>query len=95
MVNHPEHYKGKKECIEAMAEVYGDEKTASFCILNAFKYVWRIGKKESNSHEQDLSKAKWYYSRFLYYRHGTEIEPSAVSIEHIIDAVKRYTDVYE
>lgn len=61
MVNHPDHYKqGGKECIEVMLDEFGPFMVASFCFLNAFKYRWRAGKKDGNSTEQDLAKAKWY-----------------------------------
>jgi len=58
MVNHPNHYASNKlECIEAMRDIYGDEAVNTFCILNAFKYVWRANKKNGL---EDLKKAKWY-----------------------------------
>lgn len=61
MVNHPDHYKqGGKECIEVMVEEFGVDSVLAFCQLNAFKYRWRAGKKDGNSKEQDLAKAKWY-----------------------------------
>lgn len=61
MVNHPDHYKqGGKECIEVMIEEFGEDAVIAFCKLNAFKYRWRAGKKDGNSLEQDLAKAKWY-----------------------------------
>lgn len=63
MVNHPAHYNiaGKRECIVAMQEDYGDIVTAIFCLTNAYKYLYRAGVKEGNSQEQDIAKAKWYY----------------------------------
>ena len=60
-VNHPSHYqKGGKECITAMREKYGDDAVLVFCVLNTFKYEWRAGKKDGNSYDQDMEKAKWY-----------------------------------
>lgn len=45
-VNHPKHYKSTKfECIEVMRDVFGDEAVKNFCLLNAFKYIWRADKK--------------------------------------------------
>lgn len=63
-VNHPSHYNipGKKECIVQMREDYGEYITAIFCLTNAYKYLYRAGIKEGNSKEQDIAKAKWYYS---------------------------------
>lgn len=62
-VNHPSHYNiaGKRECIEAMKEDYGELITTIFCLTNAYKYLYRAGMKEGNSQAQDIAKAKWYY----------------------------------
>lgn len=64
-VNHPSHYQGGIECIEAMRIQFGDEAVYHFCQLNAFKYLWRTGKK--GDAEEDIEKAKWYtdYSKKL------------------------------
>lgn len=62
-VNHPAHYNiaGKRECIEAMKEDYGELITTIFCLTSAYKYLYRAGMKEGNSQAQDIAKAKWYY----------------------------------
>lgn len=62
LVNHPNHYNiaGRKECIEEMRDIFGDEQVKIFCKLNAHKYRYRAGAKEGNTIEQDLKKAKWY-----------------------------------
>lgn len=58
-VNHPAHYNdGAIECIEAMRIMFGDEKVKAFCELNAYKYLWRAGKK--GDAKEDIEKAKWY-----------------------------------
>lgn len=57
-VNCPPHYTvGSIECIDAMVSVYGIEAVQSFCVMNAFKYIWRFDRKGG---EQDLKKAIWY-----------------------------------
>ena len=61
-VNHPKHYNGKYECIEVMRDVFGEDAVKSFCILNAFKYIWRHNKKNGT---EDLKKAKWYLEFIL------------------------------
>lgn len=61
-VNHPKHYDGKYECIEVMRDVFGEDAVKSFCILNAFKYIWRHNKKNGT---EDLKKAKWYLDFIL------------------------------
>lgn len=60
-VNHPIHYQNNgKECIDLMVEKYGLRTTINFCVLNAFKYIFRCGKKEGNPDYQELDKAQWY-----------------------------------
>lgn len=61
-VNHPNHYTGKYECIDVMAETQGIEAVKNFCICNAFKYLWRHGKKNG---VEDMKKATWYLNKFI------------------------------
>ena len=62
-VNHPSHYNdGGLECIEVMRVLFGDDAVKTFCKLNAFKYIWRSGKKEKSTASEDLKKAEWYLS---------------------------------
>lgn len=63
-VNHPSHYNtpGRKECIVEMEEQYGLVNTAIFCLMNAYKYLYRAGEKADNSQEQDINKARWYFN---------------------------------
>lgn len=65
-VNHPKHYNadGKKECIEEMRDMYGSNKVGTFCLLSAYKYLYRAGEKQGNPKEQDMAKAEWYVSYF-------------------------------
>ena len=62
-INHPQYYTlpNRKECIVEMEEQFGLECTAIFCLMNAYKYLYRAGNKENNSAEQDINKARWYY----------------------------------
>lgn len=62
-VNHPEHYNsGKYECIEVMRDVFGKEAVDNFCLLNAFKYIWRAGRKNG---KEDIKKAIWYLTELV------------------------------
>ena len=62
-VEHPAHYTGGSiECIDAMAETQGVEAVKNFCICNAFKYLWRHGKKNG---VEDVKKAAWYLNKFI------------------------------
>ena len=62
-VNHPAHYtSGKYECIDVMQDVFGKEAVDNFCLLNAFKYIWRAGRKNG---KEDIKKAIWYLERYI------------------------------
>lgn len=57
-INHPSHYAdGEFECIDVMMDTQGLDATQDFCILNAFKYLYRHRKKGGI---EDLKKAEWY-----------------------------------
>ena len=62
-VNHPKHYNvpGRKECILELEEKYGTEITATFCLTNCYRYLYRAGEKIDNPKKQDIDKAKWYF----------------------------------
>ena len=62
-VEHPEHYAlYKYECIEVMTEVFGAEAVKSFCLCNAFKYLWRCDRKGAK--KEDIEKSGWYLKKF-------------------------------
>lgn len=62
-VNHPSHYNhGKYECIDVMEDVFGKVAVSNFCLLNAFKYLWRS--KHKNGAE-DIRKAIFYLEKHL------------------------------
>lgn len=64
-VNKPKHYtEGKYECIEVMEEEFGKEAVQNFCLLNAFKYLYRCNKKHKTPVE-DIEKAKWYLEKWI------------------------------
>ena len=57
-VNHPEHYtECSLECIDVMLAVFGRKAVTDFCIINAFKYMWRY---EHKNGLEDLQKAERY-----------------------------------
>ena len=62
-INHPDRYaSGQFECIDVMIDVYGKEAVKHFCILNAFKYIWRTEKKNG---VEDIKKAVWYLNKYI------------------------------
>lgn len=57
----PNHYNNYSvEVLDMMRRIWGDDKVAILCELNAFKYRMRMGLKEGNPIEQDLAKEKFY-----------------------------------
>ena len=65
-INHPDRYAGGKfECIDVMLDVFGADAVKHFCILNAFKYIWRAEKKNG---VEDIKKAVWYLNKFIELR---------------------------
>ena len=64
----PNHYKSCSiECIDAMILAFGVDAVAEFCIINAFKYIWRY--KDKNGLE-DLNKAEYYIDKSEYLSGG-------------------------
>lgn len=62
-VNHPSHYcTGKFECIDVMVETQGKHAVQSFCLCNAFKYLYRHRNKNEL---EDIKKAIWYLNKFV------------------------------
>ena len=62
-INHPDRYAGGKfECIDVMLDVFGADAVKHFCILNAFKYVWRF---EHKNGVEDIKKAVWYLNKYI------------------------------
>ncbi len=62
-VNHPKHYAGNIECIDAMTQCFGTDNVKNFCKLNAFKYLWRCQNK--NNEIEDVKKAIWYLNKYV------------------------------
>lgn len=62
-INHPDHYQGKVECIDAI-EAATENLTGieAVCTGNAIKYLWRWKKKGG---KEDLEKARRYINRIL------------------------------
>jgi len=80
-VNHPEHYSGKKECIDVMLETQGKEAVKGFCVCNAIKYLYRQRQKGGL---EDIKKAVWYLNKYIELcNENKDIKNSSpFSIEH-------------
>jgi hypothetical protein len=62
-VEHPPHYQGKVECIDAIEAALGDDGFVACCRGNAMKYIYRAGRKGESV--EDLRKAAWYLDRAI------------------------------
>ena len=61
-VDHPAHYAGEIECIDAIQAALSPEEFAGFCKGNALKYVWRERDLRKGG-AVALRKAGWYLDR--------------------------------
>lgn len=60
----PSYYRGSIECIDIMKEQFGIEIVKSFCLCNAFKYLYRCMQKHNQPNE-DIAKANWYLNKWI------------------------------
>lgn len=59
----PSHYNNENfTCLDVMIRTHGVDATMNFCILNAFKYLYRHNNKNGL---QDIEKAKWYIDKYI------------------------------
>ena len=60
-VNHPQHYElGNFECIDVMIETQGIEAVKCFALCNAFKYLFRHGRKNGT---EDIKKSDMVFKQ--------------------------------
>ena len=94
-VNHPQHYADSCsiECIDAMIVAFGYEYMYNYCLINAFKYIWRH--KNKNGFE-DIKKAAWYLNKAdeLYLEWYHESASSDDSFKHLTQMVGETTCWY-
>ena len=65
-VNHPVHYQGSVECIDAiMSATESLDGNESFLVGSVIKYIWRYRKK--GKPVEDLKKARWYLDKLYSY----------------------------
>lgn len=70
-VNHPDHYEtGKFECIDVMGEVFGSDNLKEYCLINAFKYLYRCKRKEKEV--EDIKKSIWYLNKYIELQEGDQ-----------------------
>ena len=61
-VNHPPHYQGSIECIDAIEASMSAEAFKGSLKANVMKYVWRY---EAKGGVESLQKAQWYLNRLI------------------------------
>lgn len=91
-VNHPSHYESNTslECIESMEIMFGESMVTAFCLLNAYKYIWRH--KHKNGLE-DLKKAKWYLD-YISKWHPDKLDFEEPTHVRLINYVKSHMRQY-
>ena len=71
----PSHYQtGKYECIDVMIEALGEDAVTGFCLCNAFKYIYRNGRKNGL---EDIKKAQWYINKYIELKEDTDEDSKA------------------
>lgn len=62
-VNKPNHYQlfGDKDCFDVMVEMFGVEAVQTYCVLNAFTYLFRHARKNGT---EDVLKAEYNLAKF-------------------------------
>lgn len=87
-VNHPTHYtECSLECIDVMLAVFGRKAVTDFCIINAFKYMWRYDHKNGL---EDLQKAERYLAMATTFQMGNaEQENRIINMKAVLEVLMR------
>lgn len=75
-VNHPKHYtQFPLEVIDMMIKIWGKERVADYCEINAFKYRMRAGVKylDLAKIQEDYDKEKWYLNKSKELRQNAQL----------------------
>lgn len=86
MINNPPHYADEcsLECIEVMTVLFGHEAVIEFCLMNAFKYLWRYKFKGGI---EDIKKAGWYLEHVQNSVYGNPTE-YYIHYDELVDLYK-------
>lgn len=73
----PSHYKMKNgvECFDVMVNAFGREAVYNFCLCNAFKYLFRLRHKDTES--INVQKAQWYINKAVALKSEPSVKPKA------------------
>ena len=85
---HPAHYtECSLECIDVMLAVFGRRAVTDFCIINAFKYMWRY---EHKNGLEDLKKAERYLAMATTFQMGDkEQENRIINMKAVLEVLMR------
>ena len=85
---HPTHYtECSLECIDVMLAVFGRRAVTDFCIINAFKYMWRY---EHKNGLEDLRKAERYLAMATTFQMGDkEQENRIINMKAVLEVLMR------
>lgn len=63
MVNQPNHYmlSDGRDCFDVMIELFGKEAVQTYCVLNAFTYLWRHARKNGT---EDVLKSEYNLAKY-------------------------------
>lgn len=87
-INHQTHYtECSLECIDVMLAVFGRRAVTDFCIINAFKYMWRY---EYKNGLEDLQKAERYLAMATTFQMGNaEQENRIINMKAVLEVLMR------
>lgn len=77
-------------CLDNMRLIFGEEKTDYFCIMNAYKYLWRHKEK---SGLEDLSKASYYLMQVEPIEYDDNLRTLWLQIDYMVE--QRILEIHE
>lgn len=88
-INHPHHYQGSIECIEAIEASMNPEAFKGALKANVIKYVWRYEQKNG---VEDLKKAQWYLERLIavYETEEARAERILKATQEVLETIAPY-----
>jgi hypothetical protein len=90
-VNHPPHYQGSIECIEAIEASMSPEAFKGALKANVMKYIWRY---ETKGGLESLQKAQWYLTRLIATVEAESQEANTLFLDHTSVKVNYDPDDY-
>ena len=81
----PDHYNSQcsLECIDAMIMAFGPDNVYKYCVITAWKYMWRYRNKNG---VEDIGKARWYIEK------AKELgfdEPEVYNLEYVLEKIEK------